>query len=88
MFTITDAAGEHLSVLLDNANASQDMAIRFVLEDNTLTPKMDNTRPGDTTFEHEDRTVLVLDADVSDTLSEATLDVQPTDEGMALVLRR
>lgn len=87
MFTITNAAGEHLSTLLEDANASQEVAIRFVIEDSTLTPKMDNARPGDTTFEHEDRTVLVLDPEVSDSLGEATLDVQPTDDGPTLVLR-
>jgi Fe-S cluster assembly iron-binding protein IscA len=88
MFTITDAAGAHLTTMLENANASEETAIRFVLEGSTLTPKLDSARPGDTTFDHEDRTVLVLEAQVSDTLGNATLDVQPTDEGSKLVLLR
>jgi hypothetical protein len=88
MFTITDAAGAHLTALLENANASEETAIRFVLEGSTLTPKLDSVHPGDATFDHEDRTVLALEAQVSDTLGNATLDVQPTDEGPKLVLLR
>ena len=86
MFTITDAAGAHLTALLEDANASEETTIRFVLADNTLTPKLDSARPGDATFDHGDRTVLVLDAQVSDTLGDATLDVQPTDEGPKLII--
>ena len=88
MLTITDAAGTYLTALLDNANASEETAIRFVLEGSTLTPKLDSARPGDDTFDHEERTILVLDAEVSDTLGEATLDVRPTDDGPKLVLLR
>jgi hypothetical protein len=88
MLTITDAAGEYLTTLLDNVNASEETAIRFVFDGSTLTPKMDSARPGDATFDHEARTILVLDAEVSDALGEATLDVRPTDDGPKLVLIR
>ena len=88
MLTITDAAGAYLTALLDNANASEETAIRFVLEGNTLTPKTDSARPGDATFVHEERTILVLDAEVVDALGEATLDVRPIDDGPKLVLLR
>lgn len=88
MFTITDAAGEYLTALLDNADAPEETAIRFVFEGETLTPKLDSARPGDATFDHEDRTILVLDAEVSDALGEATLDVRPTDDGPKLVVLR
>jgi hypothetical protein len=87
MFSITDAAGEYLTALLDNANASEETAIRFVLEGTTLTPTLDRAHPGDVTFDHGDRTVVVLEAHVSDTLSEATLAVEPTDDGPKLVLQ-
>ena len=88
MLTITDAAGAYLTTLLDNANASDETTMRFVLEGSTLTPKMDSARPGDATVDHEERTILVLDAEVADTLGEATLDVRPTDDGPKLVLLR
>jgi Fe-S cluster assembly iron-binding protein IscA len=86
MITITEAAGEHLATLLDNADAPQETAIRFIFEDNTVKSALDSARPGDTTFEHENRTVLLLDAAVSEALNASTLDVQPTDDGKSLVL--
>ena len=86
MLTITDAAGAYLTTLLDHANASEETAIRFVLEGSALTPTMDSARPGDATFAHAERTILVLDAEVSDALGEAILDVRPTDNGPNLVL--
>ena len=86
MLMMTETAGEYLTALLDNTNAPEETAIRFVLEGNTLTPRLDNSRPGDATFDHDGRRVLVLDADVSQALAESTLDVQATEEGPKLVL--
>ena len=88
MFTITDAAGEHLTALLENAKAPEETAIRFALEGNTLAPKLDTAHPGDETFAHAGRTVLVLDPDALQVIADGTLDVQPTEEGPKLVLRR
>jgi hypothetical protein len=86
MFTMTEAAGNYLTTVLDDANASEEAAIRFVLESNALTPRLDHTHPGDTTFDHEGRRVLVLDAEVSEFLTDTTLDVQATDDGPKLIL--
>jgi len=86
MFMMTETAAEYLSAVLDNANATEETAIRFVLEGNTLTPKLDNAQPGDATFDHEGRKVLVLDTQVSQVLADSTLDVQTTDEGPKLIL--
>jgi Fe-S cluster assembly iron-binding protein IscA len=88
MFTITEAAGEHLTALLANAKAPEETAIRFALEDNTLAPKLDTAQPGDETFAHAGRTVLVLDPDALQVVADSTLDVRPTDEGPKLVLLR
>src|SRR5919106_1403883 len=78
MFTITYGAGEYLTELLDNANTSEETAVRFVFEGNTLTPKLDTGRPGDATFDHEGRTVLVLESQVAQAVDDRTLDVQAT----------
>ena len=86
MFMMTETAGEYLTAVLDNANASEETVIRFVLEGNTLMPKLDNARPGDATFDYEGRRVLVLDGQVSQALADSTLDVQATDEGPKLIL--
>jgi hypothetical protein len=88
MFTITYVAGDYLTELLDTANASEETAVRFVVENNTLTPKLDTARPGDAAFDHEGRTVLVLDSSVAQAMADSTLDVQATDEGPQLVLLR
>jgi Fe-S cluster assembly iron-binding protein IscA len=86
MFSITDAAGQHLTALLENAKAPEETAIRFALEGNNLTPKLDTAHPGDETFDHAGRTILVLDPDALRVVADRTLDVRPTDEGPKLVL--
>ena len=86
MLMLTEMAGEYLTALLENTNASAEAAVRFVLDGSTLTPKLDSTRPGDKTFDYEGRRVLVLDEQVSQALAESTLDVQATEEGPKLVL--
>ena len=86
MFTMTETAGEYLTTVLDDANAAEETAIRLVIEDNTLMPKLDNARPGDATFDHEGRTVLVLDEQMTQVLAESRLDVSATEEGPQLVL--
>ena len=88
MFTMTETAGEYLTTVLDDSNAAEETAIRLVVEDNTLTPKLDNARPGDATFDHEGRTVLVLDEQMTQVLAESRLDVRATEEGPQLVLLR
>ncbi len=89
MFAMTETAGEYLTAVLDDANAAEETAIRLVLDGNTLTPKLDNARPGDATFDHEGRMVLVLDAQVTQVLAESMLDVRATtEEGPKLFLLR
>jgi hypothetical protein len=88
MFTITDAAGERPTALLAHANAPEETAIRFGLEGNKLAPKLDTAQPGDETFAHAGRTVLVLDPDVLQAVADSTLDVRPTEQGPKLVLLR
>jgi len=86
MFMMTETAGEYLTAVLDNANASEETAIRFVFEGNTLTPKLDNARPGDEKFDYAGRMVLILDTHVSRALDDSTLDVEATNEGPKLIL--
>jgi Fe-S cluster assembly iron-binding protein IscA len=86
MLTVTDAAAEHLSGLLDQAEAPEDVAVRFVLSEEGLGLELDNERPGDATFNHETRTVLVVDEMVNALLDNRTLDVESGDEGIALTL--
>jgi Fe-S cluster assembly iron-binding protein IscA len=76
MLTVTDAAGAHLAQLLDDHGLAEDVAVRFVVEEQGIAMRQDNQRPGDATFEHEGRTVLVMDSQVSELLTEDTLDIE------------
>jgi Fe-S cluster assembly iron-binding protein IscA len=87
MLTVTEAAGVYLTEILAEANAADDTAVRFVVQENKLAPYLDNARPGDATFDHEGRTILVLDEGISQTLANSTLDVKDTDTGVQLVLK-
>jgi len=84
MLTMTDAAAGYLSDVLEKANVSPDTAVRLVVEADGLAPALDTARPGDTTFDHEGRKVLLLDALASDVLADRTLDVHSTDDGLRL----
>lgn len=86
MFVMTSAAGGYLCTVLERANVPEETAIRFELEGNSLTSRLDEARPGDATFDHDGRKVLLMDDRVSELLSDSTLDVQPTPEGEKLVL--
>ncbi len=47
MFILTDAAREHLSELLDQAQAPEGAAARVVIEDEGLTLSIDHPQEGD-----------------------------------------
>ena len=86
MLTMTDAAGAHLSGLLDEAEVPEDVAIRFVVEEEELTLRLDKERPGDESLSHDGKTVLLLDEQMSPMLSDKTLDIAPSDDGPKLTL--
>jgi len=83
MLTATDAASARLAQMLDDPGSPEDVAVRFVFEGQGIALKQDNQRPGDTMFQHEGRTVLLLEAQVPELLAEDTLDV----EGAKLTLQ-
>jgi Fe-S cluster assembly iron-binding protein IscA len=86
MLTVTDAAGAHLVDLLGEAEAPEDVAIRFVVESEELTLRLDKEKPGDESLIHEGKTVLLLDEEMSPMLSGKTLDIEDSDEGPKLTL--
>jgi hypothetical protein len=86
MLTMTTAAGDYLTAVLQRANASDHTAIRIVLENNELAPTLDTARPGDETLDYRGRMLVLLDAEVSGYLADSTLDFQPTDEGPRLLI--
>jgi len=86
MLTLTQAAGEHLSKLLDESDANDEAAVRLVAREQGLALAADQPRPEDTTFEHDGKTVLILDQQVAEALADRTLDVQDTENGKALAI--
>jgi hypothetical protein len=86
MLVMTQPAGEFLCAALQRANAPAEAAIRFEIEGDALVSKLDKPRPGDATFDHDGRKVLLLDERVSQLLDGSTLELQPTAEGEKLVL--
>lgn len=87
MLTVTDAAAEHLSGMLDEANAEDNMAARLVPTDQGLELALDAANPSDQTFEHGGKTVLVIDEKLGEMLAGRTLDVQTTEQGTGLTLQ-
>lgn len=86
MLQVTDAATEHLNKLLGDSGAPDEAAIRVVVEERGLTLRLDNVRPGDSSFEHDGKTVLVLDEQVSQMLDDKTMDIEETGEGPRLAI--
>jgi Fe-S cluster assembly iron-binding protein IscA len=83
MLTVTEAAGGHVGQILSQENFPEEVAIRLVYEGRGIGMQPDNERPGDATFEHDGRVVLLLDEQVSQLLANDTLDV----EGAKLTLK-
>jgi Fe-S cluster assembly iron-binding protein IscA len=86
MITITDAAGTYLNGLLGEVSAPDEIAIRVVMEEQGLALRLDGVRPGDESFTHNGRTILLLDAAVSSALEGRTLDVEDAADGPQLKL--
>lgn len=76
MLTVTDAAGECLAEIL--ASSPEGVVIRFSSESGSVVPRIDRPQPEDATFEHDNRTVLVLDQEASSVFGDKMLDVRDT----------
>ena len=76
VLVVTENAGMHLEQLLRMQGSPDGMVVRLVNESQGIAVQQDSQRVGDTTFQHEGRTVLVLDAEVSTLLSNDTLDLE------------
>ena len=87
MFMVTAAALDRLSRKLTHKEAADNEALRFTRRKRGWRLRLDCARPADTAFSHDGRSVLLLDAAVSQTMTNMTLDVRSTDSGPRLKLR-
>jgi len=76
MLTVTEVASARLAQMLEDQGVSEEVAVRFVIEGQGVALRQDTERPGDATFQHDGRTILLLDAEVSELLTETTLDLE------------
>ncbi len=86
MLSLSYTAGEHLAHELAQANAPEDAVIRVVVEEGQLGLIIDTVQPGDTTFAHAERTVLAIDAQISESLADKRLDLDVVDDQPQLVI--
>lgn len=87
MPSITPAAAEFLSDLLEHNQASDDHCVRLVADAQQLKLVIDQEQPNDTVLVHNDKHVLALAPEVAGQLDNATFDVKQTEQGQTLVLR-
>lgn len=77
MLTVTESAGTHLAQLLEDSEAPQDAAVRIAHDNQEgWSLSLDTAEPGDQKYEHQGRTVLVIDEESAALLGDVTLDVQ------------
>ena len=88
MLNVSKTALDRLSHRLAHRKADADVALRFTRREGGWKLGPDQTRPGDVTFAHDGRNVLLLDEAVSQAMTDLTLDVRNTDAGPRLRLRR
>ena len=86
MLSLSDDAGEHLARVLAEANAPEDAVIRVVVKEGQLGLIIDTVQPGDTTFAHAERTVLGIDAQISESLTDKRLDLHVENDEAELVI--
>jgi hypothetical protein len=88
MLTVTKPALTRLSRRLAHDEADDDIALRFTRRAGGWKLGPDQARPGDVTFAHDGRNVLLLDKSAAQAMTNLTLDVRKTDAGPRLRLRR
>ena len=75
MFTVTEAARGRLLSKLVGRKAADGEAFRFTRKNGGWKLRLDLPQPNDTKLVHEGRNVLLLNDDVTQTMTKLTLDV-------------
>ena len=86
MFTVSHAASELLAQMLSNDESSDDAVFRLVVKNDEIGLEIDTVQPGDSTFTHDERIVLVIDEEVSESVADITLDALVEGDSSELVL--
>ncbi len=86
MLIVTDKAAQYLRETLARKPEGSPEALRVVYNEEGYQLVLDDAKEGDQVFEQEGQNYLFLDAPVSEALSDATLDVQESPQGMRITL--
>ncbi len=86
MVTVTYTAGEHMAYTLSEHQVRDDVALRINWTKDGFEIQPDKIRPGDETFDHNGKVVLVLDQQTSQSLGNKTIDLTTDDDGSHLIL--
>ncbi len=84
MLTVTDEAAQYFREALKKESAQG--ACRIEKAEKGYRFILDEAKEGDQVFEHEGENYLLLDTEVGEALSSATLDVKESPEGTRLTL--
>jgi hypothetical protein len=79
-------ASEHFALMLAQAETPDDAVIRLVAKDDEIGFAIDTVQPGDETFAHADKTVLAIDEQIAEMLTNKKLDVEFTGDEPELAL--
>ena len=86
MLTLSYTASEYLDLMLVEADAPDDAVVRMVVEGRGVDLGIDMVRPGDTTFDHGGKVILVIDEQTSEFFADWKFDVKGMGEESKLVL--
>ncbi len=81
MVTVTYTAAEHMAYTLSELHVRDDVVLRIKLGKGGGGIQPDKIRPGDETFDHNGKVVLVLDQQNSQMLGNKTIDLMTDDDG-------
>ncbi len=86
MLTVTDKAAQYVREVLKKESAPG--AFRIINTEEGYRFTLDEAKEGDQVFEHEGENYLLLDTEVGEALSNATLDVHESPDGTRLILSK
>lgn len=81
MFQVTGEATKHMADTLESVNAPEDAVLRLIPQENSLGLGVGQVEPDDLTYEHEGRTVLVVNRSLADHLEALELGMESVGEG-------
>ena len=86
MLTVTDKAAQFLRESLTHKKEGAPDTLRIVYTQEGYQLTLDNPKEGDQVFEQEGQNYLLVDGEIGEALSDATLDVQESAKGTTLTL--